>query len=25
MAFEYLDSGIIIDTCNDSCTFEGVW
>ena len=25
MGFEYLDSGIIIDTCNDSCTFEGVW
>ena len=25
MAFGYLDSGLISDTCDGSCTFEGSW
>jgi len=25
MAFDYLSSGIVTNTCDDSCTFEGVW
>ena len=25
MAWGFLDTGIITDTCNESCTFEGVW
>ena len=25
MAWQYLDTGIITNTCGESCTFEGVW
>ena len=25
MAFDFLDTGVISDTCDGSCTFEGIW
>lgn len=25
IAFDFLDTGVISDTCNGSCTFEGIW